>query len=180
MVDKPKDSGHISDLRFDPGNERDHTQRSQYFTAESLQRFGPLRSLVGRRLPNGEIEIKAGNGTLEQAGQIGIENYRVVERQKDELVVVVADDLTDDQWEEYRVADNRASDVAGWQEDKLKETHRRVNLEGWFTEEEISDWDKEDVDYQPPEDFPEYDEGIETEHECPKCGYRWSGGGEDG
>jgi len=26
-----------------------------------------------------------------------------------------------------------------------------------------------------PEDFPEYDESIETEHRCPKCGYEWSG-----
>ena len=27
-----------------------------------------------------------------------------------------------------------------------------------------------------PEDFKEVDEDIETESECPKCGYRWSGG----
>jgi hypothetical protein len=27
-----------------------------------------------------------------------------------------------------------------------------------------------------PEDFKEYDEDIPTEHVCPKCGYRWSGG----
>ena len=27
-----------------------------------------------------------------------------------------------------------------------------------------------------PEDFPEVDENIETESECPKCGYRFSGG----
>jgi hypothetical protein len=27
-----------------------------------------------------------------------------------------------------------------------------------------------------PEEFPEVDEGIETEHKCPKCDYRWSGG----
>ena len=26
-----------------------------------------------------------------------------------------------------------------------------------------------------PEDFKEYDENIETEHTCPKCGYTWSG-----
>jgi len=25
-----------------------------------------------------------------------------------------------------------------------------------------------------PEDFKEIDENIKTEHECPKCGYRWS------
>ena len=28
---------------------------------------------------------------------------------------------------------------------------------------------------QPPENFPEVDESIATEHECPKCGYSWSG-----
>lgn len=29
----------------------------------------------------------------------------------------------------------------------------------------------------PPADFPEYDEKtISTEHQCPSCGYRWSGG----
>ena len=28
----------------------------------------------------------------------------------------------------------------------------------------------------PPNDFKEFDEDIETEHVCPKCGYRWSGG----
>jgi hypothetical protein len=26
-----------------------------------------------------------------------------------------------------------------------------------------------------PEEFKEYDEQIETEHQCPKCGYQWSG-----
>jgi len=27
-----------------------------------------------------------------------------------------------------------------------------------------------------PDSFPEVDENIETEHQCPKCGYAWSGG----
>lgn len=27
----------------------------------------------------------------------------------------------------------------------------------------------------PPEDFPEYDEDVETEYRCPHCGYEWSG-----
>jgi ParB-like chromosome segregation protein Spo0J len=27
-----------------------------------------------------------------------------------------------------------------------------------------------------PSDFQEFDEEIATDHECPKCGYRWSGG----
>lgn len=28
---------------------------------------------------------------------------------------------------------------------------------------------------KPPEDFAEYGENIQTEHSCPKCGYKWSG-----
>jgi hypothetical protein len=28
---------------------------------------------------------------------------------------------------------------------------------------------------EPPEDFPAYDDDIETTHQCPKCGYEWSG-----
>lgn len=30
-------------------------------------------------------------------------------------------------------------------------------------------------DVEAPEDFPEYDEEIETAYKCPKCGYEWSG-----
>lgn len=30
-------------------------------------------------------------------------------------------------------------------------------------------------DPEAPEDFDEYNEDIETEHTCPKCGYKWSG-----
>ena len=28
----------------------------------------------------------------------------------------------------------------------------------------------------PPDEFREYDEDIETQYQCPKCGYEWSGG----
>lgn len=31
-------------------------------------------------------------------------------------------------------------------------------------------------DIAPPDSFQEYDENIDTEHQCPKCGYKWSGG----
>jgi len=30
-------------------------------------------------------------------------------------------------------------------------------------------------DESAPAAFPEYDESIETDHRCPKCGYEWSG-----
>lgn len=37
--------------------------------------------------------------------------------------------------------------------------------------------DNDGIEYEqdePPEEFKEYGEDIETNHECPKCGYKWS------
>lgn len=31
------------------------------------------------------------------------------------------------------------------------------------------------IEPDPPEDFPEIDESLPTEHTCPECGYQWSG-----
>lgn len=33
----------------------------------------------------------------------------------------------------------------------------------------------DEISIVPPEDFKEYDEDLETEYCCPKCGYKWSG-----
>ena len=32
------------------------------------------------------------------------------------------------------------------------------------------------VEPEAPTEFPAYDENIETQHQCPSCGYEWSGG----
>jgi hypothetical protein len=48
-----------------------------------------------------------------------------------------------------------------------------------FDAEEISKFlDSGTSDGTPPDSFKEFDETISTEHECPKCGYRWSGAAE--
>lgn len=130
----------ISEIEFDPQNARKRTERSSYMIRESLQQFGPLRSLVGQRLPDGRIIVRAGNGTLEEAGQIGIDKVRVIERRPDELVVVVADDLDESKWKSYAVADNRASDLSDWDVDVLIELAEEVDLDDWFTEDEQHDW----------------------------------------
>ena len=41
---------------------------------------------------------------------------------------------------------------------------------------ELAEGDGGGADPDAPGEFPTYDENIETEHECPKCGYRFSGG----
>ena len=131
----------ITAVEFDPTNPRKRTERSSYMIRESLQQFGPLRSLVGQKLPDGRIIVRAGNGTLEEAGQIGIDKIRVIERKPDELVVVVADDLDESQWKSYSVADNRSSDTSTWDVEVLQEYAADGVVDDWFTEDEQASWD---------------------------------------
>jgi hypothetical protein len=168
----------ISAVEFDPQNARVRTERSSYMIKESLQRFGPLRSLVGQRLPDGRIIVRAGNGTLEEAGQIGIDKVRVIERKPDELVVVVADDLDEKQWKSYSIADNRASDLSIFDESILIEVSQEVSLEPWFTEEEMAGWDVDEVpDFEPVgEDEQGRLDQIEPKEidcVCPNCGHNF-------
>lgn len=44
-------------------------------------------------------------------------------------------------------------------------------------EQLIKDVEHGIADVEAPGEFKEYDEDIDIEHECPKCGYKWSGGG---
>jgi hypothetical protein len=48
------------------------------------------------------------------------------------------------------------------------------DLELWMGVDEPGDENPEAPQEKAPDDFPEFDESIETDHECPKCGYRWS------
>lgn len=69
-----------------------------------------------------------------------------------------------------------------WDEDllealmlELKTDDADVELAG-FDESELERMTAEPPTVQPPSDFPEKDETLDTEHTCPKCGYKWSGG----
>lgn len=130
----------LSAIEFDPQNVRARTERSSALIRESLERFGPLRSLVGQRLPDGRIIVRAGNGTKAEAEEIGIDKVRIVERRPDELVIVVADDLDETAWKSYAIADNRASDLSDWDIDVLEEIAAEVDLTPWFTEDEQHNW----------------------------------------
>jgi hypothetical protein len=170
----------ISDVEFDPQNARVRTERSGPMIRESLQQFGPLRSLVGQRLPDGRIIVRAGNGTLEEAGQIGIDKVRVIERRPDELVVVVADDLDESQWKNYAIADNRSSDLSEWDVEVLGAIGEEIDLTPWFTDEEMQSWgDGLEADWEDGDDADEGaavgggDRDSEIECKCPECGHQF-------
>jgi ParB-like chromosome segregation protein Spo0J len=81
----------------------------------------------------------------------------------------------------YVIADNRIALDAGWDMELLRAEFEGLKLDGLdlaltgFDLGQIGDILKGAFG-QAPDGFAEYGDDIETEHECPRCGYVWSGG----
>ena len=80
----------------------------------------------------------------------------------DTVPVIVADDLTEEQAAAFRIADNKTSEIATWDMDKLHE--ELAELKGIFAMDKFG--------------FKEELEGLkkdlkQKQHKCPKCGYEW-------
>jgi hypothetical protein len=92
---------------------------------------------------------------------------------------------SDAEAEAYLVADNRHTELGGWDHQELAELLADVQAfdpdliqaTGWDLDN-LADLmtDRSGNDVAAPGEFPSYDETISTEHECPSCGYKWSGG----
>ena len=136
--------------------------------AASLKEFGWRQPIV----VDSERVVVAGHVRLLAAQQLGLEK----------VPVHVATDLTPGQIKAFRLMDNRSHQESGWDMEllapemaELQALNIDVSLTG-FDADEISKFlDSTGSDEEPPESFREYDETIPTEHQCPKCGYTWSG-----
>lgn len=100
-----------------------------------------------------------------------------------QLPVIVRDDLTPAQIKAARIADNKVAESEFDLDALLVELEQLQELDfdllqTGFDQSEIdalfSD-DQQSIEAVPPSDFGEYGEDIDTEHCCPKCGYKWSG-----
>jgi DNA modification methylase len=126
----------IADLTFDPRNARKRTPRSSGMIERSLQDVGAARSIVIDE--NGVI--LAGNGTVEAAGQIGIERVRVVEADGNEIIAVRRTGLTDQQKVALALFDNRTSELAEWDTEVLADLNAEFDLSPMWLEGEIAQW----------------------------------------
>ena len=97
----------ITDLHFDDKNANKHTQKGLRLVEKSLSKLGAGRSILIDKNNN----IIAGNGVIETAGQIGLENIRIVETTGDEIVAVKRTDidLNSKKGRELAIADNHSA-----------------------------------------------------------------------
>ena len=133
------------------------------FVADSIRNFGFRQPIV----VDSEGVIIAGHTRFEAAKELGLAT----------VPVHVAEGLSEDDIKAYRIADNKTAEFAEWDESGLRSELERLKATDYdlaktaFTPDELTALLYPEL---PPEDFAGYDEDIETEHQCPKCGYTWS------
>jgi site-specific DNA-methyltransferase (adenine-specific) len=130
---------HVSELNLDPRNPRKRTELSAGVIKKSLEQFGACRSIV----IDESGTVRAGNGTLQEASQLGIEKVIIVEATGNELVAVRRAGLTDEQWKQYAVADNTSSDFSTWDAEALAELSAEVDLSDFFPNDKLDELLKE-------------------------------------
>ena len=153
----------IEDLTFDDKNFNKHTEFGMSLLEKSLRNNGAGRSI----LIDKNNRIIGGNGVVEAAGQIGLNNVRIVESDGTEIIAVKRTDIDLDskQGREMALADNAtsAADLA-WDEEQIQfaEEEFGVVAEEWGVH---LDFEAE----QPQATEDDFDESTDaTESKCKK------------
>lgn len=136
--------------------------------SQSLEKHGQYRPIVVQKKTK---HILAGNHTWKAAKALGWTEIDVLEI-----------DVNDTQGVQILLADNRANDLATYDNAELAEllieVEKSTGLDGTlFSQDDLDDLLKlvNPKVHEPPVEFPEYDDSIETDYRCPKCSYEWSG-----
>ena len=151
-------------------NARTHSPSQVAGIAGSIREFG-FNNPVLIDQDNGII---AGHGRVLAAQQLGLATVPCLR----------LGHLTKTQRKAYILADNRLAELSQWDTEMLALEIADLRLDDvdlellGFDDDALVDLLGQvatDTDTSPDE-FKEMDEDIDTDHECPKCGYRWSGG----
>jgi ParB family chromosome partitioning protein len=141
----------IDAIHLDPANVRAHPERNLATIKASLARFKQQKPIV----VDGDGIVRAGNGTLEAARALGWKTIQVVRTP-----------LKGSEATAYAIADNRAADLAQWDETGLAEQLRSLQSEDFdmdavgYTDDEIGAMldglagGLAGDDLQPPDDAP--------------------------
>ena len=121
-------------LTLDPHNRRKHGARNLSAIRDSLSRIGPARSIVVDQ----DLNVLAGNGTVQAAGETGITHVRIVPVDRDTLLAAMVPNLTEDDARYLGLADNRTAELAEWDvEQLLQDVEAGVDLTPFWSVPEL-------------------------------------------
>lgn len=118
----------ISELKFDDKNFNKHTEYGMSLLEKSLRENGAGRSI----LIDKDNNIIAGNGIIEAAGSIGLENIKIIETTGDEIVAVKRTDISLDSEKGRQMAldDNATSAIdLEWNKELIQEESKKWGLD---------------------------------------------------
>jgi len=136
----------IDEVNFDPSNVRKHDKKNLSAIISSLKRFGQQKPIV---IDSNNI-VRAGNGTLEAAKQLGWKEINVVQS-----------DLDKSELTAYAIADNRTAELAEWDMDGL--TEQLKSLDDELRDIAYEDFEFPDDPLEPNEKDDEIPETNENE-----------------
>lgn len=146
-------------------NPKEHPEKQIETLINSIKEFGFSVPIIIDK----ENEIIAGHARFEASKRLEIDKVPCIKR----------NDLSEEQVKAFRIADNKITE-SSWDYEQLALEFEQLEFENYdlkktgFNEEEIENiLEEAGFNEDPPEDFKEYDENIETENKCPKCGYEW-------
>lgn len=147
-------------------NARTHSPEQIEQIQASIAEFGFTNPVL---LKDDERTIGAGHARTLAALALGL----------DRVPTITLLGLTETQWRAYVIADNKLALNAGWDNELLKLEFGELGSLGFdltltgFSLEAIGELTPTPA--AAPEDFKAFGDDLETEHECPRCKYRWSG-----
>jgi hypothetical protein len=169
----------VADLRFDAQNANPHTTRGMDMMDRSLDETGFGDSVTVDR--NGVLI--SGNARTEKLLAKEMGEPIVIQSDGSRPIIHQRVDLdlaTDPKAKQLAVYQNRVGQINledGWNVEALAAMRAAgVSLDGAFSSDE---WEKLEAtlsDPSAPDAFKTVGSDLPTDHECPKCGYLWSGG----
>src|SRR5450755_2834322 len=173
-----------------PSNYNTHPLEQIASLKASLERFGQVRPYVVKQMGEQQFMLAAGEGTTIAARELVQVHPQQFAHLAQAKIMVVPQHWTDVDLRAYMVADNETAKKAEPDEQLLATLLQEQQDAGYdlasvgsdeeslrqmlanLGDEVIANGGKE---REAPEDFESYDEEIETQYCCPKCGYNWSG-----
>ncbi|MDO8632157.1 MAG: ParB/Srx family N-terminal domain-containing protein [Phycisphaerales bacterium] len=146
-------------------NPRTHSPAQISLLAQMFLRWGPDQPIV---VDESGVILK-GHGRKLAAAEAGMTGFPVVQRVG----------LPEKEKKAIRIADNQVALLSGWDSALVQSELAELKLDDYpldllgFGEQQLVQFLTTPA---PPDQFQQFGEDIDVEHQCPKCGYKFSGG----
>jgi len=163
IINREETRAHIESIEPHPANPNDGDVAA---IAESIRQNGFYGRIVVR---DSTGKILAGEHRWRAAQEVGLGEVPVERVECDDetaMRILLADNRTAEKAERQ---DEPLADLLG----HLEETTEGLDGTG-YDSGDLTDLESE-LAPEPPDDFEEFDEELDVEYCCPKCGYEWSG-----